>query len=480
MIKNNRKEVGAVEGELAIEPKGKSGKNIAIIAILLFIILVLLFLISPLKDLIFPATEEPQLTLVVVESAASAEEPGTYRILVEAIVEGNPEPQVQFNRNEGIGQVEPNFSLVLLAEEETFLLTAVATNAEGSAEAALELFPGIAVGVDADSPCSEGGPDADDDEGEDTEDDPEAGPADPDGNNAPEIEAIIYEDDDISDLIFRGESLPVRYAEGRHSFVVIATDRDDDAVEFDIEASYGSLVDITRVDVDSVAFNWLSPANPAGNVEALNASIAVTASDPAGATGSQQIKLALLPDAGEGEPVPVEAIYLTAALPELSGFVSSDERVRTGVIIVGDGSANEMYKGFLTFSLSPLVGVDPADIIATTIHFRHVNKSGRPESFATWVDFKDFNYGDSLDLRDFAVGGTLFYRQRAESFSSGNVIQGSLITQIRQAVGAGRNRFQVKMGLDAGTNSNNADDLFQLLPGNVELEVTIIDRAGRF
>ncbi|MBM4236660.1 MAG: hypothetical protein FJ152_09380 [Firmicutes bacterium] len=473
-----------MEGEQAVKPKGKSNLYIAIIAVLLCLILIMLFLISPLKNLIFPVAEIPQLTLVVVESAASAEDPGTYRILVEAIVEGNPEPQVQFNRNEGIGQVEPNFSLVLLAEEETFLLTAVATNAEGSAEAALELFPGIAVGVDADSPDAEGGPgatdpDADDDEGEDTEDDPEAGPADPDGNNAPEIEAIIYEDDDISDLIFRGESLPVRYAEGRHNFVVIATDRDDDAVEFDIEASHGSLVDITRVAVDSVAFTWLSPANPAGNLEALNVSIAVTASDPAGAADRQVIAVALLPvvgDDGADDPVAAEVTLNTVAVADLSGYVTSAGQVRTGVVLIGDNSSNESIKGYLAFSLATLREVHPDSIISTRIRFDHINKSGRPETFATWVDFKEYDYGPDLDARDFAVGGTRFYKQRAESFNSGLSVQGSLITQVRRAVAAGDDHFFVKMGLDVATNNNSADDLFQFLPGNVVLQVVLLER----
>jgi hypothetical protein len=474
----------------------KSSVGVVIIVILLLIILVLLFMLSPLKGLFFQEKSEPAVSLVVAESLAPETAGEPYQILVEAVVEGNPEPQLQFNRNDGIGQVEPHFTLVLLAEDETYLLTALAANELGTAEASIELAPGIAVGTDsggsgfaAGSGSDEPATGDDEDEDEDSEDDADGGPEIDDGNNAPEIEAIYYEDDNISDLVLRGESTPVRYTEGRHNFVVIAADPDEDAIEFEVVASHSRIVDVTRVAVDSVAFTWLSPANPEGNLEALNVSLTVTAADPAGATDRQVIALALLPVLGEdddaesadiGEPELVEVTYLAAALPELSGFVSSDERVRTGVILVGDGSANEMYKGFLTFNLAPLAGVDPADIIATNIRFSHVNKSGRPESFATWVDFKEFNYGDSLDLRDFAVGGTLFYKQRAESFGSGYVIQGSLITQIRQAIDAGRNRFQVKMGLDAGTNNNDADDFFQCRPENVNLEVTINDRTGRF
>lgn len=483
----------------------KSSAGIVVVVILLVIILVLLFMLSPLKGLLFPDKNEPTVSLVVTESQAPGTAGEPYRILVEAQVEGNPEPQVQFNRNDGIGQVEPNFSLVLLAEDETYLLTAVAANELGTAEASLELAPGVAVGtasggsgmdgISEDVEPASGDDDVEDDAVEDSEDDAiEDSEDDTDldadaagGNNTPEIEAVFYEDDNISELVFRGDALPIRYTEGRHSFVIIATDPDEDAIEFDIATSHSRIVEVARVAVDSVAFTWISPANPAGNLEALNVSITVTASDPAGATDRQVITLVLLPvlgdddDSGAGdseESGPIETTLNLPALPELSGFVSSDERVRTGVILVGDGSANEMYKGYLTFSLAPLVGVDPADIIATRILFNHVNKSGRPENFATWLDFKEFNYGDTLDLRDFAFGGTLFYKQRAESFASGYTIQGSLITQIRQAVDAGRNRFQVKMGLDAGTNSNNADDLFQFRPENIILEIVFNDRAG--
>jgi hypothetical protein len=471
--------------------KKKNSAALVIIIILLFMLLILLFFLSPLKEMILPSQGEPDITLVVMESADSANTEGLYRILIEAVVEGNPEPQVQFNRNDGIAEVEQNYSLVLLEEGETFLLTAVAVNTNGSAQASLELTAGIAVGISsAGSAAFEGaGADEPDSEDEDTDDgegaagdDDDTGvePAEGDENNAPEIEAVFYEEDNISDLVFRSEALPVRYVERRHNFVLVAADADGDALEFDVAASHGRIVDTTRIAVDSVAFTWLSPANPEGNLEALNVSVTVTARDPAGAADRQIIGVALLPVIGDGggdeaaDPgdLASERTVRIPADPALSGFVASDEEVRTGVVLVGDSFANKMYKGFLTFNLAEIRGVAAEDILVAMISFQHVNKSGRPESFATWLDLKEFDYGPTLDVRDFAVGGTLFYKFRAESFASGTVAQGSLITGIRQAINAGKTRFQVKMGLDAGTNSNDADDLFQFRPENVFLEIT--------
>lgn len=257
-----------MKDEKAVNQKGKTNNRVTVIAVLLFIVLLLLFFLSPLKDIVFPAEKEPEITLVVVESAESEEKDGFYRVLVEAVVEGKPKPQLQFNRNDGIGQVEPNYTLVLLAEDETFLLTAVAINTQGTAEASIEIFPGIAVSSAsstdsfAESPTIE--PGAGDEEGEDTEGDTGVDPVGQGGNNMPDIEAIFFKGDNISDLVFRGESLPVRYEEGRHDLVVAASDDDGDPVAFDITASHGRIVDLRQVAVDSIAFSWLSPANPAG------------------------------------------------------------------------------------------------------------------------------------------------------------------------------------------------------------------------
>ncbi len=466
-----------MDGEQAV--KKRSGASLAIILVLLFVILVLLFWISPLKELIFPSTSAPTITLTVVESAEAADTQGFFRVLIAAETEGQPEPQVQFSRNDGVGEVEAGFTLVLLEEDENYTLTAIATNTAGSAEAELVLNAGIAVGTSSDAAAGIETAGAEDEEeeadgdSEDAEDGDGSSPA-AGGNHAPQIEAVIFEDTDISELVFRAEALPVRYEEGRHCFNILTADADGDLINFNITANHGSIVEIRQLAVDSVAFDWLSPANTSGALESLNVAISVTASDPSGANDRVVIPVALLPVIGEGggEETVHETTLNATGLPELSGYVTSAGSVRTGVILLGDNSANEMIKGFLAFNIAALAAVDPEDIIATRIRFDHINKSGSPESYATWVDFKDFNYGPVLDARDFAVGGTLFYRQRAESFSSGSVIQGSLITQIRQAVAAGNSRFFVKTGLDAGSNSNGVDDLFQFRPENVILQVT--------
>jgi len=70
------------------------------------------------------------------------EDTDLYRIVVEAVVFGNPDPEVTYNRNDGIGVMGKNHSLILLEGGASFLIKAIASNTLGSAEASLELFAG--------------------------------------------------------------------------------------------------------------------------------------------------------------------------------------------------------------------------------------------------------------------------------------------------------------------------------------------------
>lgn len=114
--------------------------------IIILLLLVLIVLLSPLKELIFPEQSKPTIELMVIEPLRLDPATGKYRVVVEAIVSGKPEPEVRFNRNDGLGAVEPNQALLLLEENENFILTAVASNVAGQATAALELFGGLGDG----------------------------------------------------------------------------------------------------------------------------------------------------------------------------------------------------------------------------------------------------------------------------------------------------------------------------------------------
>lgn len=455
-------------GEGLSETSRKSVARVLIVAAVV-IILLLIILISPLKELIFPPQQEPAITLELLESPVLDLETDLYRFTVTAITSGNPEPEVQFSRNDGIGDVDPNQTLILLGSEESYLLNAVAVNEHGSAQASLELS--AEMDPDADSDAADDEEEADESEGEDDTDADAEGDGGAGGNSPPRIEEIFFGSDNITEMVNRGEALPMRYEEGRHDFIVTAVDPDGDEISFTISENHGHVSEISRVVVDSVAFEWISPANSEGMMEgALDVQIEVTAADSSGGSEVAVIKLALMPVLdGEGpvdfgEPVPMGIRFGVQANPDRSGFVTADGVVRTGTVIVGDNDANVQHKGYLTFVLTDFPDIASEDITGAFIRFESVNISGRPESIGRFVDFKYFEYGPTLDRTDFAIGGRRFIMIGNDSFGSGSTAQGSLVTEVRRAIDAGKTEIQIKIGLDEVTNNNDQWDMFQFNP----------------
>lgn len=124
------------------EREGKGNRLIIILGITVLLLLAVVVLATPLKELIFVPRSAPTIELEIIEGELD-EETGFYGYLVGAMVTGRPAPDVLFNRNDGIGEVESNHTLILLSEGDSFLLQATASNALGSAAASLDLTGGI-------------------------------------------------------------------------------------------------------------------------------------------------------------------------------------------------------------------------------------------------------------------------------------------------------------------------------------------------
>jgi|GEM_PF-6270075 len=129
-------------------------------SLIIVLLLVIIVFISPLNKIIFPEESAPTLALVVTEPPKLDKPTGKYRVVVEALVTGNPEPEVLFNRNDGLGIVERNQALVLLDEGEAFMLTAIAANSAGEARAALEINSGVTAGEGTEVVIADNNPDS--------------------------------------------------------------------------------------------------------------------------------------------------------------------------------------------------------------------------------------------------------------------------------------------------------------------------------
>ncbi|MDZ4131864.1 MAG: hypothetical protein U1E11_01885 [Dethiobacteria bacterium] len=494
--------------ETSRKERKKRSILITLFIILSLAILILLFLLSPLKDLVFPPDQEPTLALVVVESSGPDPETGLYRVVVEAQLDGKPEPQVTFNRNDGVGEVEDNHSLLFLAEEEIFILKALASNPGGTAEAELELFAGIMVGTStisngpSDSPGSgDGDPETDDGENdEDEEDEEESPPPAGDGdsgssNRPPEIVKVSIRAENITDRL--DESFPIRYEEGSHSFNILIEDEDDDEVELEVEASHGIIDNIGEgmwsesrpPNMRAKTFSWQSPANPPGNLEPLNVRLTITASDPSGASDSVIVKLALLPvsDDDEGDSGEIRLVRTgrasVAASADLSGSVTSAGDIILGDVMAGDNLLNRQFKGFLNFypitlrnQITASVGDGDYTITDAYLVFSTINKVGDPESLAGLVDFKVFPYGSSLVAADFAPGGRHIFNRATDSFNTAGgrplVLRSATFKdELIIVINAQSKTMQIKLGLNKATNNNNADDFFRFHCSTVSLVV---------
>ncbi len=465
---------------------------VPLIIVLVLIILVLLFLISPLSNMLFPPDTEPTLALSVVEKIGPDPATGLYRVVVEAEVEGKPEPQVNFNRNDGVGEVKDYHTLLLLKEEETFLLKALASNPRGTAEAELELFGGIMVGTSTGPPVGPGGSPGPGGSGDDDDDDEEAPPPAGNGgtgNRAPVISAAAQGRSFITNF---DASLTINHDQERYEFQVLAVDEDGDMLVFDVEASHGRIIESETVrmespdDPDRVVFTW-----EYSDVlrEEQNVQFAVTVRDPSGASDRKILKVTLLPapgaaggDPGEARLVRSGAASVTASA-DLSGSVNSAGDVVLADIMVGDDLHNRQLKGFLNFYLitlrdqiTDITGGRDYTITDAYLVFANINKVGNPESLANLVDFKVFPYGSSLVAADFAPGGSHIFNCATANFLTPGgrplILRSSTFkTELINYINARSRTMQIKLGLNRTTNNNNVEDMFIFNCGTVNIVV---------
>ena len=104
----------------------------------LLLVLVLLFVFTPLGDRFKAPATLPEISLQLMDDPQILEN-GQWQFTVQALVSGNPIPEVIFNRDDSLGEAGESHAVILLSLGETFTLTAVARNSQGEDESSLEL-----------------------------------------------------------------------------------------------------------------------------------------------------------------------------------------------------------------------------------------------------------------------------------------------------------------------------------------------------
>ena len=134
---------------------------------------------------------------------------------------------------------------------------------------------------------------------------------------------------------------------------------------------------------------------------------------------------------------------------------------------------NLQIKGYLNFDISELgrVNVLDASLIIPASLIR-----GNPVNISNLLIIKAYYYGDVLDLDDFRVGGTYITTIDITGIREGDYLQiydnNSLKNTLQEAIDDdSRDRYQLKLGLNAKTNNNGSIDYIDIYQGQVDLNI---------
>ena len=394
----------------------------------IIVVLALILTATPLREVFLTAKTVPEVMLELV-AGPELEESGQYRFDVEAVVSGNPVPEVTFSRDDSLGEAGQKRAVIFLNPGESFVLTAVAKNSQGSREASLELIADIETAEYGEE--DEGERDEEPQNQEETTNETEE---EEKANRPPEIISITM--------------MAPYYTGLAYSMSVSATDPDGDPLSYSWTVDDGSLNVPT-----SSAITWTMPST-AGFYN-----ITVTVEDGKGGRAEKTETVEVL------------------ALPTISlemipggGFIIAGELVNpTSFAMVGDSKSNRPIRGFLSFDISPLAG---KQVVAAEMNFsRHMiqNEPIGPDLIkAIWLEGVYWGSG-SIQLDDYDIYGELLGEY--ENLPAFKCTSDKLVERMNREIKDGHDRFQIRLR-HKGFQSNNNDLQDAIRYGRPDFTVT--------
>ena len=166
---------------------------------------------------------------------------------------------------------------------------------------------------------------------------------------------------------------------------------------------------------------------------------------------------------GSGEGV----VFTPDVDKNLSGYIIKDGLVSTGVVMVGDNGSNKEAKGYISFDISELLD---SPVVSVELKISNIIAAVDP-TFADQLNIKYYEYGGSLDMSDFAVGGDFLASIPTAGLTSINISSNNLKDLINKSITAGRHYFQLKLGLSTPSDNDGIADMFGINLDNAKLTV---------
>ncbi len=434
-------------------PKDKRGLLIGVIVgLVILLVLAVVVLATPLKKTFLAKKSAPEISLELI--GEQPEEEGKYRLEVEALVTGNPLPEVSFGRDDSAGEAGENRAWILLAPGEQYTLTAAAENSAGRASASLELE---APGEPEDSPHLPGtsapaGPGAsqkpetsqkpDPAEGEKT---PESSP--PEKNNPPVIEEINIDEN----IVFTGIN---------YQITAVASDPDGDSLTYEWSGD-GSIAG-----ANANPITWTAPAKKG------DYTIKVTVKDGRGGTATMSKVITV------NNPISAPKLKKKTTLAPVkggeSGWIIENGSLTTTATYAGDNVYNQMVRGFVSFDIGELAD---REIILVKLRMTNPKVFGDPSAMGNLAMGTAHWGARKLVAADYNLSGTGFgwpetYDFTVTSKPDSEGVSSNLAKKLQGCIDDGLNRFQFRFQFSKNkTNDNNSPDGVQYEFDNISLYV---------
>ena len=439
----------------------QKGKRRLLIGVLIGLAVLLILSVvvwaTPLKDLLIKDKDMPEISLELVEE--QLQEDGSSRFEVEALVTGNPLPEVTFSRDDSGGEAGANRVWILLEPGERYTLTAEAKSPAGSATAQIELEAGGDTQGSSEQDDTGSGESPEQGGTAGSKESPEQG-----GTAGSKGSAKSGADQNFLPIITAIKFNSSQFAAGKtYKATAEAGDPDGDTL------TYKWSGDGTFSSTKSNPTNWTAP-NKAGKYK-----IKVTVKDGRGGVATRSKTITVAASLSPPPPPPKVSTTTLPLIYNESGWIEKEVYVYDSVnaIFIGDNHLKVPSRGLVSFDMGKLKG---KQVKKAVLKLGNPSIIGKPSELGQLRIGTAYWGARAIKLGDYKLPGTVLgvftsYNITLTSKPGDAIIVKNLATELQNNIDAGRNRFQIRVQFAKDTNGNTKKDGVDYSLGNISLTV---------